>query len=125
MPPSGEAIVRFHTNQGSVQFYCDVAETLEEKQQGLRGVAELPLKQGMLFVYDSMHPLVFTMTGMSIPLDIIFINENLTVHHIVEAEIGEEFISSNGAAQYVIEINQGLSEEYEITLGTSVEIIFE
>ena len=125
MTPSDGAIVKFHTNQGSVQFFCEVAETLKEKHEGLRGVTELPRKQGMLFAYDSMNQLVFTMTGMSIPLDIIFIDENLTVNHIVEADIGEDYIHSNGPAQYVIEINKGLSREYEISLGTTVEIIFE
>jgi hypothetical protein len=50
-----------------------VAETLEDKQRGLRGVEDLAMNEGMLFVYDSMQPLVFTMTDMSIPLDIIFI----------------------------------------------------
>jgi uncharacterized protein len=122
---SNHAKVIFHTDQGSFSFSCEIAKTLEEKQQGLRDVTNLPIQNGMLFVYDSMQPLIFTMNGMSIPLDIIFINANSSVSHIIEADIGEEHISSDGPAQYVIELNQGLTSQYNITIGTSVELIFD
>lgn len=114
----------FSTETGDIEFYCDMAEDSESRRKGLLGVSELDNDSGMLFVYPSPQPRVFTMNEMMIPLDIIFINGTNTVIHVVEADIDEESILSNGSAQYVVEINQGLSEQYEITLGTSVKILF-
>ena len=116
MDSSNDAEVIFHTDHESFSFSCKMAETLEEKYQGLRDVSSLPKENGMIFVYDSMQPLVFTMTNMSIPLDIIFIDDKYMITHIVKANIGEAHIHSNSPAQYVVEINQGLTEEYMITI---------
>jgi len=119
-----DVTVIFYTNQGSFPISCEMAEDIQEKRQGLLGVDDLPKNNGMLFIYETMQPLVFTMKEMKISLDIIFINENLTITQIVKADIDQEYIISNGPAQYVVEINQGLSDQYQIAIGTSVEIIY-
>ena len=48
-----------------------VADTVDERRQGLRGLAELPEGiDGMLFVWDAIAPRNFTMEDTLIPLDI-------------------------------------------------------
>ena len=79
---------------------------------------------GMLFTYNSCKNRTFTMKDMNIPLDIIFINESMKVIHIIEADIDQENITSSGPAQFVIEINQGISHQRNIRSGTPVKIIF-
>ncbi len=48
-----------------------VADTADERSQGLRGVAELPTGiDGMLFIWDEVGPRTFTMEDTAMPLDI-------------------------------------------------------
>ena len=58
---------------------------------------------------------------MLIPLDIIFINAQQQVIHIVEADIGMENISSEGPVLYVVEINKGLTSKFDIQIDTTME----
>ena len=54
-----------------------VAETQEEKTQGLSGYTEMP-SDGMLFDYSSdlQDSLTFNTIEMNFPIDIIFINDD-------------------------------------------------
>jgi hypothetical protein len=49
-----------------------VADTVEERGQGLRGRRDLAGYDGMLFVFDAPAPASFTMSGVPVPLDIGF-----------------------------------------------------
>ena len=120
-----EATVIFKTDYGPYVIQCDIAEDLESKRTGLINITYLGPDKGMLFIYNSMQPLIFTMKDMKIPLDIIFINDNLMVIDIVEGKINQENIQSNGLAQYVVEINQGLAEKNHIKIGTTLKIIYQ
>lgn len=54
---------------GGTELTVWVADTSEERRQGLRGVEELPV-DGMLFVWDSPSMPTFGMRDTSIPLDL-------------------------------------------------------
>ena len=120
---TADAIVIFQTNDKAMSFHCDVADNPLSRQKGLLGITYLENNDGMIFVYEDAAIRTFTMKDMLIPLDIIFINENHTVIHIVEADIGQEHISSKGKAQYVVEINKGLSALHQIAIGTKIKLI--
>lgn len=122
---SSEAIVIFTTSSGKYSFHCEVANNDSLRRIGLLKVDSLELDYGMLFIYDEPALRSFTMVDMKFDLDIIFINENLTVVHVVEASINEDEISSKHSTQYVVEINHRLANQYHITTGTPVEIIYQ
>lgn len=110
-------------------IYCELAETESEKVRGLMDRTNLPEDQGMLFVYDPPEPSTIWMKDTYIDLDIIFIGENLTVTGIHEADAGAGMADSelplypsNGDVAYILEMNQGLSEEFGIVVGSGVEI---
>lgn len=117
-----DATVIFHTEKGKFNVQCQIADDDLARRLGLSTVDYLKQNQGMLFIYEYPKPLVFTMKNMNISLDIIFIDKDKKVINIVEANIGEEDIKSNGSAQYVVEINQGLAEKNHIVVGSVVEI---
>lgn len=119
-----DALVIFHTKDGSFHIACQIADDDQSRKTGLLNVDFLEHNKGMLFVYKTAEPRVFTMKNMNIPLDIIFIDQNLTVIKIVEANIGDEYIKSIDPAQYVVEINQGIANKYSIEIGLKVEIKF-
>lgn len=83
-----------------------LAQTEEEKEQGLMNVEELDSNEGMLFIYDSPQHVDFWMKDTEIPLDIIFIDEDLEVISVKQGTpLSEEYISE-GNVQFVLELNQ-------------------
>lgn len=90
------------------------AKTDEEREKGLNDVKELPEDEGMLFYMpDEQSQYVFTMEDMSIPLDIIFINQDQEVVSVSEnCQPGEEQVVSSTEDMdeddyiaYVLEVN--------------------
>ena len=77
--------------------------------------------KGMLFVYDKESKQSFWMENTLIPLDIIWINKDNKIVYIVTAESCKkdpcEIYSSDEEALYVLEINAGLTNDYNIKIG--------
>lgn len=88
------------------QYKVEVAETDLEHEKGLQGKESLDSDKGMLFVFEDEQNRSFWMKNTSIPLDIIFIDEelNVTVVHQGQPESTEML---DGICSYVLEINQG------------------
>jgi hypothetical protein len=124
-----DATVRIGTGQGNVSFYCEVADTYEERAQGLMGREELAPDEGMLFVFEYPQNATFWMKNTPIPLDIIFIAENGTVLNIAEA-VPEPGIAdadltrypSAGEALWVLEVPGGRCAELGIVPGSHAAI---
>ena len=99
-----------------------VAESEEEKEQGLMNVEELDSDEGMLFDYrnDVQEEISFWMKDTLIPLDIIFVGEDNIVISVKQGQPeSEDLISENNVA-YVIEVNQnsGIQSGDKVTFKT-------
>lgn len=92
---------------GGREYDVLVAQTEEEKVIGLSKTKHLPKDEGMLFVYDEPDDLIFTMEDTSIDLDIIFIDESLTVVSVHSVRAGEEAPIEEFDVQYVLEVDYG------------------
>ena len=93
-------------------YNVSIAQTEEEKEQGLMGVGTLPENQGMLFDYtnDPQTELSFWMKDTLIPLDIVFINNQRMVTAVAQGEpMSEEQILCEADEDelifYVLEVN--------------------
>ncbi len=124
-----EANVTFVLPSGNLIFHCELADTTEERQEGLMNRESLDNDTGMLFVFESSHEVSFWMKNTLIPLDIIFINATGYVVNIQEADpepgIADDDLlryPSNGPVLYALEINQGISAAEGIVPGTYVEL---
>ena len=86
-------------------------------------VEEMPLSEGMLFVYDSPRPVAFWMRNTLIPLDMVFIGADGTVRNIHEnaQPLDETSIFGGDDIQFVLEINGGLSARLGLEPGTVVQ----
>lgn len=87
-----------------------IAESEEEKENGLKGVIELEeledgSQEAMLFPYDSPQHLDFWMVDCEIPLSIIFLDDKKVVLSNQRGEPGSEEYISEDNAQYVLEVN--------------------
>jgi uncharacterized membrane protein (UPF0127 family) len=101
----------------------EVADTQQEREQGLMFKEFLPENNGMLFIFDDDGTKGFWMRNTLIPLDMIFIDANLNIADIHQAEPCASDVCPvyNSKAKYVLEVNQGYSERHNIRLGDKVE----
>lgn len=85
-----------------------VADSEEEKEQGLMNVEELDSDEGMLFDYrnDIQEEISFWMKDTYIPLDIIFVDESDKVISVQQGEPESEELLTEHNVAYVIEVNQ-------------------
>lgn len=82
-----------------------VFRTEEEKEIGLQNVESMDDDEGGIFVYDKPQHVDFWMKDTSIPLDIIFVDENNTVISVKQGEPNSEEYISEDNVKYVIELN--------------------
>lgn len=91
---------------GNKEYEVLVAETEEEKTKGLQGVEELDDDEGMLFVYNEPQQVVFWMQDTTIPLDIIFINDDFEVISVQKGVPLSEDLLIEDNVLYVLEVSQ-------------------
>lgn len=107
-------------------FDVELAQTVEERTQGLMLRERLDPDKGILFAYkeEGKHP--FWMKNTLIPLDIIWINKEKKVIFIgqnIQPCKAEPcpVISPNVKAKYVLELNAQTVEEIELSIGDKLE----
>ena len=107
------------------KIIVELAQTPEERKQGLMHREELCPSCGMLFLFEqeNIHP--FWMKNTIIPLDIVFINANYEVVDVTKAEPCIDDPCKNyfpqSRALYVLETNQGMFSTE--TIGKKANIV--
>lgn len=82
-----------------------VAQTDEQKRQGLSGISYLPDDHGMIFVYDDEKPRTFVFNDTCLPLEVYFIGSNGKVLQRSFSSPGQvEKISCSYPTKWVVEI---------------------
>jgi uncharacterized protein len=110
------------------RFSVDIAATEDQREKGLSIFDKLPSKKGMIFTFDSPGAYSFWMKGMKFPIDIIYINNNKIVDIFPEVPYPQNTTDSpvtvkpTEKANYVLEINAGLSRKYNFKKGDVVDI---
>jgi len=122
-----EVTITFHTNSVKpVTLICEVAGSIFEKTKGLMYRSSLPDGQGMFFPFLFSGFQVFWMKNLTIPLDILFINNNLLVTKIHEASADANIFHKTywafGFCKYVVECNKGFCKTHEISVGAKISI---
>jgi uncharacterized membrane protein (UPF0127 family) len=124
-PARGTAWVIFETAEGADTVVAEVAQTDEERAQGLMYREELGENEGMIFVFQDLAVRSFWMQNTYIPLDIAYMDPTFRIIDIKQMEpLSEELVESAGPAQYALEVNQGWFEEHGVTVGTTPKIFF-
>lgn len=116
-----EGILTISTMGGDSITTIDIelADTQDERAQGLMYRQSLDGLQGMLFLFDETRPQSFWMKNTYIPLDIIFLDENnriVDMYQNAEPK-SEKNIRSRRPARNVLEVNAGFCRAYNIGPG--------
>lgn len=88
-------------------FKVELANTEEEKEKGLQGIKSLPKDEGMLFIFEDTEEVSMWMKDTLIPLDIVFIDPELSVIKIYQGTPESEEIFTEENVGFVLEVNQG------------------
>ncbi len=117
--------VSFPSSPKAPQIKAEIADTTLTRMIGLMNRTALGENEGMLFVFERPQRLSFWMKDTLIPLDMIFIGEDKKVINIESAEPCTSLIcprySSEGEAQYVVEVNGGFAKKYGLKAGDMAE----
>lgn len=109
---------------GGQSFKVEIAISEEEKEIGLANRHSLDKDKGMLFVFDEPDEVSFWMKDTKIPLDIIFINDDLTVISVFQGEPDSEDLITESNVAFVLEVNQnsGIKSGDELEFVTDSQI---
>jgi uncharacterized membrane protein (UPF0127 family) len=100
----------------------EIADDDYQRETGLMYRESMEKNQGMLFIFDREEPRGFYMKNTNIPLDIIFLNSQNKIVSITRNAKPKSLqtIPSEIPAQYVLEVNAGLADEWNLSEGDSL-----
>lgn len=90
---------------GDRKYQVEEAKTTKEKRDGLSNRKSLPKKEGMLFYFDKPQKVNFWMKDTTIPLDIVFIDDDEEVISVHEGKPLDQTLISEEGVKYVLEVN--------------------
>ena len=104
-------------------FDVEVARTPEQKRTGLMFRREMADDYGMLFPYEDEGVRTMWMRNTVLPLDMIFIAADGRIVTIAEDTVpfSEEIVSSQFPVKAVLEVNAGIVDRLDISVGDRVE----
>jgi uncharacterized membrane protein (UPF0127 family) len=110
------------TAQGEHTIDVEITETPEEKAQGLMFRSKLADTSGMLFFYEQPQEITMWMRNTYIPLDMVFIRADGTVHRIEPRTepLSEAIIASRGSVVACLELAGGAAGQLGLKPGDRV-----
>lgn len=112
-------------NGRRVTYKVEIASLSWQRQKGLMFRTSMSQDRGMLFLFASEEQQSFWMKHTSLPLDMIFIRDNLKILGVVhDAKPFDE--SSHyvlGTSRYVLEVNGGQAKKWGIGKNDEVEFV--
>ncbi|MDT0559622.1 DUF192 domain-containing protein [Ichthyenterobacterium sp. W332] len=97
----------------------EIADDDYQIQTGLMYRSNMENNRGMLFIFPNERPRSFYMKNTRIPLDIIYFDTNKKLVSIQKdaKPFDETSLPSDGIAQYVLEVNAGLTDDWNLQVG--------
>ena len=107
-----------------VSIIAEIADNIISRSKGLMFRKSLPENEGMLFVFNREGYHSFWMMNMSFPIDIIWINKEKEVVHIVKdakpCGLNCDPYVPEKEAKYVLEVNANFTTKNKIKVRTKV-----
>ena len=112
-------LYKAETDSVLARLDIEIADTEYETQTGLMYRDGMETNQGMLFVFEEPAYHSFYMKNTKFSIDIIFIDSDLRIASFKEnaKPLDETGLNSEVPVQYVLEVNAGLSEQWQLEIG--------
>ncbi len=124
----------YHLRQGELVFYgndkreitriaIEIASDDYSRSFGLMFRKKLPFSQGMLFIFNDDDIRYFWMKNTPLPLDMIFIDKDKKIVKIRKntKPFTLQSYSSVLPARYVVEVNAGFTDSFQIKEGDTID----
>lgn len=128
--PAPQQLEKIVVRAPKAQLTLQVAQSEQERERGLMSVTKLPPHTGMVFVFDDEQPVEFWMKDTLVPLDMVFVGADGTVHSVapkvpvVPLDTPDEKIPRrDGVAKFVVELPAGEARADGIVAGTKLRIV--
>ena len=92
---------------GDKEYSVRIAVTDQEQSDGLKNIDKLFDNEGMLFVFDKEDQISMWMEDTTIPLDVIFIDEDYNVVKVQQGVPKSKELITSDNTKYVLEVNAG------------------
>jgi uncharacterized membrane protein (UPF0127 family) len=117
---------QFFISGGRVPISVTIADSEEERSLGLSGVPSLPPYTGKWFVFETQGMYGFWMKDMNFPIDIVWIDETMTIVGISENISPQSYPNvfyPPKQSKYVLEINSGESVQNSLNRGIKLKLL--
>ena len=103
-------------------IYVEIAQTPEQRNQGLSDRKSLEKNRGLLFIFDKAGNYSFWMNKMNFNLDFVFFNDNQIVDLIENVPYPQngqtpQTVRSEKQFDKVLEVNAGVIKELKLKIG--------
>nr|WP_255802956.1 DUF192 domain-containing protein [Aestuariibaculum lutulentum] len=115
----------FKADSTQINLDIEIADTEFDRETGLMYRDAMQPKQGMLFVFDDVRERYFYMKNTRISLDIIYIGANNKIVSFQKnaKPFDESSLPSNLPAKYVLEVNAGLADQWQLAVNDSISFV--
>ncbi|SEM19236.1 hypothetical protein SAMN04487910_4384 [Aquimarina amphilecti] len=105
-----------------ISLDIEIADNDYERETGLMYRKTMEEKRGMLFIQEKFKLQSFYMKNTLIPLDIIYIDDQYKIVSFQKdaKPLDETSLPSEKPAKYILEINSGLSDQWNLKIGDSI-----
>lgn len=116
------SIFKGETDSLITRLDIEIASTPYETQTGLMYRDGMEDDQAMFFIFEEPAYHSFYMKNTRFSIDIIFIDEQLRIASFKERAkpLDENGLSSEVPVQYVLEVNAGLAETWQLDIGDRI-----
>ena len=111
------------------RFQIEIAADEPSRERGLMFRENMPADHGMLFVFDDAQVRTFWMKNTPLPLDILYFDQNyklVSVQQRVPSCLNSgnncPVYPTDGAAQYVLELNAGTADKIGVKPGDALTV---
>ena len=119
----GELILKTSNDSIIKRLNIEIADDEYQTQTGLMYRDSMEQEQAMLFIFPEEDYHAFYMKNTKFALDIIYIDadKNIVSFQKNAQPYNEASLPSNVPAKYVLEINGGLADQWQLKVGDKIE----
>lgn len=119
------SLMKANSDSLIVKLDIEIADDEYQTQTGLMYRKSMDKEHGMLFIFNNSEIRSFYMKNTEFPLDIIYFNSEKEIISIQKnaKPFDQTSLPSEAPAQYVLEVNGGLSDQWNLTKGDKFQLI--